>query len=196
MSDIRVNAFKDYRVERNPKVAQTIDNTINREWWNAEGWSDMYGQDVEKFKKELPRAKGIGQSDLFVKAGSAMASYKRTKNYQKLEKIFDFIEQKEGYVNPTRADEETEKAMKPGVIYLGELGFGFVRKGLNNTEVPYFFPFPISQRHMEEDGYEALKQGRYITDIKDGGIFVWNDALEAQYKDFEEGGRFVGDEIV
>ena len=89
MSDIRVNAFKDYRVDRNPKVAQTIDNTINREWWNAEGWSDMYGQDVEKFKKELPRAKGIGQSDLFVKAGSAMASYKRTKNYQKLSKVFD-----------------------------------------------------------------------------------------------------------
>ena len=115
---------------------------------------------------------------------------------KEVEKVFDFIEQKEGYVNPTRADEETEKAMKPGVIYLGELGFGFVRKGLNNTEVPYFFPFPISQRHMEEDGYEALKQGRYITDIKDGGIFVWNDALEAQYKYFEEGGRFVGDEIV
>ena len=49
---------------------------------------------------------------------------------------------------------------------------------------------------MEEVGYEKLKQGRYITDIKDGGIFVWNDALEAQYKDFEERGRFVGDEIV
>ena len=181
MSDIRVNDFKDHRVERNPKVALTIDNTINREWWNAEGWTDMYGQDVEKFKKELPRREMQGGQ--FASVGSFMNTFKRTKKYQKLEKVFDFIEQKEGYVNPTRADEETAEAMKPGVIYLGELGFGFLNYDI---EKPYFVPFPISRRHMEEEGYGAIKQGKYITDIKDGGIFVWNDALEAQYKDGDE----------
>tara|TARA_Y100000034_G_scaffold50517_1_gene62235 strand:- start:776 stop:1372 length:597 start_codon:yes stop_codon:yes gene_type:complete len=188
MSDIRVNAFKDYRVERNPKVAQTIDNTINREWWDAGGayTPEMYGEDVKNFKKELPKAdlhKG-----LFVRAGSFMNIF-RTENYQKLEKVFDFIEQKEGYVNPIREDERTKEIMKPGVIYLGELGFGVVKyknnmakKGGLFVEVPYFVPFPVSQRFLEEEELEISK-GTLITDIKDGGIFVWNDALEAKYAD-------------
>ena len=49
--DIQIDKFKDYKVVKNPKAAQIIDNSVNQDWWNNEGWSSMYDSTPEEFKK-------------------------------------------------------------------------------------------------------------------------------------------------
>ena len=192
MSDIRVNYFKDYRVDRNPKIASKVDSEVEKEWWNNEGWSDMYGMGVGEFRKELPNEDFMWSGGAMNRAGSFMKEMNNTKNYQKLENVFNFIKNKDGYSNPMDSAKEMKEMMKPGVLYPGKVGFGFVRPGSN---APFFVPYPTSTRHLENSGLEG-GGGFYITNIIDGGIFVWNDALEAKYEDFDEGGRLVGDEII
>ena len=195
MSDIRVNYFKDYRVDRNPKIASKVDSEVEKEWWNNEGWSDMYGMEIEEFKKELPNSNFSWYGGAMNRVGSFLKEMNNTKNYRKLENVFNFIKNKDGYTNPMDSAKEMKEMMKPGVLYPGKQGFGFIRPGNFDRNVPFFVPYPASTRHLEESGLEDGR-GFYIKDIKDGGVFVWNDALEAQYKDFKELGRFVGDEIM
>ena len=39
---IQVPELKGYKAIKNPTLTSLIDNTINSEWWNSEGWSTMY----------------------------------------------------------------------------------------------------------------------------------------------------------
>lgn len=198
MSDIRVNAFKDYRVDRNPKIARIVDSEVEKEWWNSDGWSTMYDVEVEEFRKKLPNADFLGSGGAINRAGSFMKTMNNTKSYQRLENVFNFIKKRDGYSNPMDSEKEIKEMMKPGVLYPGRQGFGFIRPGSN---APFFVPYPASRRHLESTGMEdhdsILNGGAlYITDIKEGGVFVWNDALEAKYEDFGDGGRLVGDDII
>ena len=52
--DIQIDRFKDYKVVKNPEAAKIIDSSINKEWWNNDGWSTMYDYSTEEFKKLLP----------------------------------------------------------------------------------------------------------------------------------------------
>jgi hypothetical protein len=166
--DIQINKFKDYKVVNNPKSSQIIDGSINGEWWDAEGWSSMYDMSAKEFKKHLPDwSRDISQitSQLEFKQPSETSN--------KLQGVFDFLEKKEGRENPLKAEEESNEIFSdPKALYAGKKGFGWINdKG--NVEV---FPYPASGNTMEEEG--ELKF--YITGFKDGGVAVWNDALEQE----------------
>jgi len=61
----------------------------------------------------------------------------------------------------------------PKSLYAGELGFGYI----NDKGKIQIFPYPMSGTEIENTG--ELKS--YIVDVKDGGVMVWNDALEREY---------------
>ena len=46
---IQIPELKGYKVIKNPKLANLVDNTINKKWWNGDGWSDMYGMVYQEF---------------------------------------------------------------------------------------------------------------------------------------------------
>jgi hypothetical protein len=187
MSDIRVNAFKDYRVERDPKIASVVDAQLSAEYWGADGGpSDMWDMSMSEFKDQLPNIdlgfdkfttrRKDGKTYKVYTAAQPLKVRKITKNYRRLEKVFDFLEKREGKLNPLKIERKVANGMEPGVIYPGKEGFVFINpdKGDNVELIPY----PLS---MGE--YELRKYTFYITDIKDGGVFVWNDALERKYED-------------
>ena len=173
--DIQIDKFKDYKVVKNPKAAQIIDSSINRNWWDADGWSTMYDSTPENFKKSLPS----GWDTSSIKRGLDTLSFKQpSKISDKLQGVFDFIEKKEGKVNPLKAESKSKEIFSdPKVLYPGKLGFGYI----NDEGDIEIFPYPASGSHLEEHG--DVKS--YITNVKDGGIVVWNTALENKYeKDF------------
>jgi hypothetical protein len=187
MSDIRVNAFKDYRVERNPKIASVVDAQISAEYFGGDGGpSDMWDMSMREFKDQLPnidlgfdnfthRARD-GKIYKVYTAAQPLKVRKSTENYQRLKKVFDFLEKREGKFNPLEIEREVANGMKSGVIYPGKEGFVFINPNKGNNV--NFIPYPISGGE-----FEIEKNTPYITDIKDGGIFVWNDALERKYED-------------
>ena len=172
--DIQIDKFKDYKVVKNPKAAQIIDNSVNQDWWNNEGWSTMYDSTPEEFKKMLPTW------DRKLTRGLESLSFKQpSEESDKLQKIFDFLEKKEGKPNPLKAEEETNEVFSDSkALYAGKLGFGYI----NDRGKVEVFPYPASGIEIEQSG--DLKS--YITDIKDGGVVVWNTALEKAYDPDEE----------
>ena len=202
MSDIRVNFFKDYRVDRNPKIARKVDSEVEKEWWNNEGWSDMYGMEVEEFKDKFPNANFLGSGGVMNRVGSFMMKMNNTKNYQKLENVFNFIKNKDGYANPMDSEKEMKEMMKPGVLYPGKQGFGFVKplppSLKNRINAPFFVPYPASNNYLQNVGLEDnSNEGFYIKDIKEGGVFVWNDELENRFIGTSDEAKYEdGDEIV
>ena len=172
--DIQIDKFKDYKVIKDPKAAQLVDSSINNSWWQNDGWSTMYDMDVEEFKKILPSwSEGISR-------GLETLSFKRpSKITNKLQGVFDFLDKKEGKPNPLKAEAESKEIFSdPKALYPGKLGFGYLNdKG--NVEI---FPYPVSGVQLENDG--DIKS--YITDVKDGGIVVWDTAFEKTYDPDEE----------
>ena len=192
MSDIRVNAFKDYRVERNPKVASVVDDQIEKEYFGNDGGpSDMYDMEVSEFKSQLPNVNSSFEGFTALKSGKTFRVYSpiqplnvldNTKNYRRLEKVFDFLEKREGKQNPLKASKEVVNKIKPGVLYPGKYGFGLSNPNTfpdESTSIR-FIPYPISLWH-HHNGDPWIQP--YITDVKDGGVFVWNDALERKIED-------------
>ena len=194
MSDIRVNAFKDYRVERDPKIASVVDDQISTEYFGNDGGpSDMYDMEVSEFKSQLPNVNSSFEGFTALKSGRTFRVYSpiqplkvldNTKNYRRLEKVFDFLEKREGKQNPLKASKEVVNKIKLGVLYPGKYGFGLSNPNTFPDEsTPIrFIPYPISLWHHQNNGGSDWIQP-YITDVKDGGVFVWNDALEREIKD-------------
>ena len=167
--DIQIDRFKDYKVVKNPEAAKIIDSSINKEWWNNDGWSTMYDYSTEEFKKLLPSwDKGISY------AVNSISFKQPSEGSDKLQGVFDFLEKKEGKPNPLKAESKTtEMFSNPKSLYAGKLGFGYI----NDNGKIQIFPYPMSGTEIENTG--ELKS--YIVDIKDGGVMVWNDALEREY---------------
>ena len=166
--NIQIDRFKDYKVIKDPKSAQIIDSSINNSWWQNDGWSTMYDMDVEDFKEILPSWGG----DIY--RGLETLSFKRpSKVTDKLQGVFDFLDKKEGKPNPLKAEEESKEAFSdPKALYVGKLGFGYINdKGDVET-----FPYPASGLAAEIFG----ENKPYITDVKDGGVVVWDDSLEKE----------------
>ena len=174
--DIQIDKFKDYKVIKDPKAAQLVDSSINTEWWNNDGWSVMYDMGVDEFKEFLP-----SKWDTFdIRSARHLLAFKKPSEISdKLQGVFDFLAKKEGKPNPLKAEEESKEAFSdPKALYPGKLGFGYVNdKG--NVEV---FPYPVSGIQLENDG--DIKP--YITDVKDGGVVVWDTAFEKTYDPDEE----------
>lgn len=165
--DIQIDKFKDYKVVNNPKAAQIIDSSINLNWWDNEGWSYMYDSTPKDFKKLL----SSGWDTSGITRGLETLSFKRPSEISdKLQGVFDFIEKKEGKANPLKAEEVFSD---PKALYPGKLGFGYI----NDEGEIKTFPYPASGLKIENTGEIVF----YITGIKDGGIVVWNDALEKNY---------------
>ena len=166
--DIQIDKFKDYKVIKDPKAAQLVDSSINNSWWQNDGWSTMYDMDVEEFKKILPSWSGG------ISRGLETLSFKKpSKISDKLQGVFDFIEKKEGKENPLKAKERANEIFSdPKALYVGKLGFSYI----NDQGDVETFPYPVSGIYTEEEG--DFKS--YITDVKDGGIVVWNDSLEKE----------------
>jgi hypothetical protein len=166
--DIQIDRFKDYKVIKDPKSAKLVDDSINNGWWQNEGWSTMYDEDVEGFKEILPSWGGN------IYRGLETLSFKKpSKITDKLQGVLDFIEKKEGKANPLKAEAESKEAFSdPKALYVGKRGFGYINdKGDVET-----FPYPASGLELEATG--ELKS--YITDVKDGGVVVWDDSLEKE----------------
>ena len=166
--DIQIDRFKDYKVVKDPKSAQLVDSSINNSWWQNDGWSTMYDMDVADFKKILPSWSG----DIY--RGLETLSFKRpSKVTDKLQGVFDFLDKKEGKPNPLKAEEESKEIFSdPKALYPGKLGFGYIMDG-GDVGV---FPYPASGLEVEATGeYKS-----YITDVKDGGVVVWDDSLKKE----------------
>ena len=166
--DIQIDRFKDYKVIKDPKSAQLVDSSINTSWWQNDGWSTMYDMDVEDFKEILPSWSEN------IKRGLETLNFKRpSKITDKLQGVFDFLDKKEGKPNPLKAETESKEAFSdPKALYVGRLGFGYINdKGDVET-----FPYPASGLAAEYDG----ENKSYITDVKDGGVVVWDDSLEKE----------------
>ena len=163
--DIQIDKFKDYKVIKDPKAAQLVDSSINIEWWNNDGWSTMYDSTPEDFKKLLPN-----KWDTFdIRRGTSNIEFKQPSEISdKLQGVFDFLDKKEGKANPLKAEAESKEIFSnPKALYPGKLGFGYI----NNKGKVEIFPYPASGLALEYDG--DIKS--YITDVKDGGIVVWDD---------------------
>ena len=174
--DIQIDRFKDYKVIKDPKVAQLVDSSINNAWWQNDGWSTMYDEDPEGFKEILPSWSGN------IYRGLETLRFKQpSKISNKLQGVFDFIEKKEGKANPLKAETESKEAFSdPKALYVGKLGFGYI----NDEGKVETFPYPVSGLEVEATG--EFKS--YITDVKDGGIVVWDDSLKKeQIKKYSEG---------
>mgnify|MGYP003140631569 CR=1 FL=1 len=166
--DIQIDKFKDYKVIKDPKSAQLVDSSINNSWWQNDGWSTMYDMGVDEFKEFLP-----SKWDAFdiERARHNLAFKKPSKISDKLQGVFDFLDKKEGKPNPLKAEAESKEAFSdPKALYVGKLGFGYI----NDQGDVETFPYPASGLAAEYDG--ANKS--YITDVKDGGVVVWDDSLE------------------
>ena len=166
--DIQIDRFKDYKVVESPKSAQLVDSSINNGWWQNDGWSTMYDTDPENFKKILPSWGGD------ISRGLETLKFKQPSEISnKLQGVFDFIEKKEGKANPLKAEAESKEVFSdPKALYPGKLGFGYI----NDEGKVETFPYPVSGLEVEMTG--EFKS--YITDVKDGGIVVWDDSLEKE----------------
>ena len=166
--DIQIDRFKDYKVIKDPKSAQIIDSSVNNSWWQDDGWSTMYDADPEDFAKSLP------SWGLDIKRGLDIIKFKKpSKVTDKLQGVFDFLDEKEGKPNPLKAEEESKEVFSdPKALYPGKLGFGYI---MDEGDVGVF-PYPMSGLEIEANG--ELKS--YITDVKDGGVVVWNDSLKKE----------------
>ena len=166
--DIQIDRFKDYKVIKDPKSAKLVDDSVNNSWWQNDGWSTMYDTDAADFIFELPSWGG----DIY--RGLETLKFKRpSKVTNKLQGVFDFLEKKEGKANPLKAEAESKEAFSdPKALYVGKRGFGYI----NDEGKVETFPYPVSGLELEATG--NLKS--YITDVKDGGVVVWNDSLEKE----------------
>jgi len=168
---IKVNRFKDYKVINTPKTSQMVDNNLNRQWWGNDGWSTMYDLSSPEFKSKLSNWDFATLAVI-----SNFESTQPTEKSDKLQGVLDFLEKKEGKLNPLR-DYERSKEMisNPKAIYVGKRGFAYI----NSMGNPSIFPYPVSGKSLEGEG--SIKS--YISDIKDGGVFIWDDALEQKFPD-------------
>lgn len=166
---IKVNRFKDYKVINTPETSQMVDNNINKQWWENEGWSIMYDLSFPEFKSKLSNWD-------FTRQLSDFESIQPTEESDKLQGVLDFLEKKEGKLNPLK-DYERSKEMisNPKAIYVGKLGFAYINSMGDLT----LFPYPASGRSLEDEG----EIESYISDVKDGGVFIWDDALEQKFPD-------------
>ena len=166
--DIQIDRFKDYKVVKDPKSAQLIDSSINTGWWQNDGWSTMYDTDPEYFAEKLKSWSGV-----VLRALETLSFKRPSKITDKLQGVFDFLDKKEGKPNPLKAETESKEAFSDSkALYVGKLGFGYI----NDQGDVETFPYPVSGIYSEEEG--DFKS--YITDVKDGGIVVWNDSLEKE----------------
>lgn len=166
---IKVNRFKDYKVINTPETSQIVDNAINQEWWGDDGWSVMYDLSSPEFKSELSNWN-------FKTQLSDFKSIQPTEESDKLQGVLDFLEKKEGKLNPLKNYERSKEMISnPKAIYVGKLGFSYI----NSMGDPTLFPYPASGKSLEDEG----EIESYISDVKDGGVFIWNDALEQKFPD-------------
>jgi len=185
---IQVDRFKGYKVVNNPRAAQIVDNSINETWWEQDGWSSMYDMHPLDFKPKLQSwTKDIYRT-------SERISFKtKSEKSDELQGVFDFLEKKEGKLNPLNAKKEAAGIFNnPKALYPGKLGFGYITSqkdqehanttGNNTGHHLMAWPYPASIDQLPNGSLQL-----YITNIKDGGVFIWNDALEQEYKD---GGYF------
>lgn len=189
---IQVDRFKGYKVVNNPRAAQIVDNSINETWWEQDGWSSMYDMHLLDFKSKLQS----WTKDIHGKAERIPFKTKSEKT-DELQGVFDFLEKKEGKLNPLNAKKEAAGIFNnPKALYPGKLGFGYItshkdqehtntrgawRSGNNMGHHLMAWPYPASHMSVECMRIDPNRTF-YITNIKDGGVFIWNDALEQEWK--------------
>ena len=166
--DIKVNRFSGYKMNKDPKINDVVDKFINLKYWDADGWSTIYYMSIENIKKEW---KFMDDKFLNDYGDSTSHNLNKTKTSDKLKGVFDFIEKKDKKESPYTL-ESTIKTLEPNTIYPGKVGFGVLDKKGNIVLVPY--PADIDDKTGD--------LGLFITDVKDGGIFTWNDNLEKKMK--------------
>ena len=166
---IKVNRFKDYKTINTPKTSQIVDNYINKEWWDQDGWSSMYDLYPSEFKSKLSNWD-------FSHELSGFDLIQPTEKSDKLQGVLDFLEKKEGKLNPLIDPKRVKEMFSDSkAIYVGKLGFTYI----NSMGELTLFPYPASGKSSEDEG--EIKP--YILDVKDGGVFIWDDALEQKYPD-------------
>jgi hypothetical protein len=172
--DIKVDYFDGYKVDKNPKTARIVDNSINKTYWESDGWSTMYDVEVDDMKNKW---KNLKDSDIKY-MGDSLEFPTPTSRSKKLDGIFDFITKKDGYEHPAKAGEHAEILFKPNTLYPGTIGFAVVI-GKGDDSYLTFIPYPTSTKGNEELG----EIQNFITGIKDNGVFIWDTNLENRYED-------------
>jgi hypothetical protein len=156
---IKSDYFQNFKVVSDPTIEFLVDQSLNENWWEVDGWSDMYGGSIEEFQDQLRRdAKG-----LIKYKESEIEPPNLSEDYDNLIPIFDFLEKKENKINPITSGEHLG-AIKPLTIYQTKKGFGYKDK---NQQL-YSVPFPVSHRLMEDGEIES-----FVEEIKDNGVFVF-----------------------
>ena len=160
MENINLPKFKDYKIGTDPTIINFFKGLLTSEFLSEEGgYSYFYDDSIDNVKKDFENLLGIVTRE----AGSF-------DKVVKLDSVFEFLEKKEGKPNPIKGIEN----IQPNTLYpikssdnKSYIGIGWVDEegGIN------FAVLPLSLHGIEELG----KDFGFIKDIKDGGVFVWDE---------------------
>lgn len=185
---IQVPELKGYKVIKNPTLTAVIDRTVNKKWWNSDGWSDMYSARYQEFYDLLKSGDFLKNrlhlADESITAPAEFDEDISKENKERLKRVFDFLEKKENQPNPTidrSNDPELSLFKKDNTIIVGNKGFSIVDKsgryGGEFANRAQSYPYPCDGVISEYLGEEYP----IVEDILDGGVFVLktiDDVLE------------------
>lgn len=167
---IQVPEFKGFKVIKTPEAQSAIDQVIDKNWWNDQGWSTMYDLTYQELIDRLKSGNFLDKSNrLSNNSLEGLEGMKfdeeadlDTDIADRLAQVFDFLEKKENKLNPLtdRSDSDQSKVFKePNTIIVGKRGFSVGSLA---------FPMPIDGIYLENEGENISP----IVDILDDGIFV------------------------
>ena len=167
---IQVPEFKGFKVIKTPEAQSAIDQVINKNWWNDQGWSVMYDLNYQELIDRLKSGNFLDKSNgLSNNALEGLEGMKfdedavpNTDMQERLTQVFDFLEKKENKLNPLtdRSDSDQSRIFKePNTIIAGKKGF---------SVGSLVFPLPSDGSYLEMNGEPVSP----IVDILDDGIFV------------------------
>lgn len=173
---IQVPELKGYKVIKDSKLSQLVDESVNKNWWNDEGWSSMYEMSYQELIDSLKSGDFLTQNrglanSLDIKA-SEFDEDIDDGTQERLKQVFDFLEKKENKSNPTRdktQDPELKSFLKDDVIVVGKKGFSIFDKTSSKMDPNILiYPYPTDGLISEYQGQEEP----FIIDILDNGVFV------------------------
>lgn len=175
--EIQSKKFKDYKVSKDPAVTKAIDNHINKEWYSEGSPEGTWDMTANEFQKYLETKDDFGWFDQV----SVIELPKSTKISNKLNGVLDFLEKKENKPNPLKQfDTLNSLNKKDKILYVGKYGVGWFDEKNPNSLPLLTLPYPINIETLNAN--MGVNQ-TYIKDVKDGGIFVWNDQYANQFDD-------------
>tara|TARA_Y100000389_G_scaffold87641_1_gene84153 strand:+ start:879 stop:1475 length:597 start_codon:yes stop_codon:yes gene_type:complete len=167
---IQVPEFKGFKVVKTPEAQNAIDQVINKNWWNDQGWSTMYDLTYQELIDRLKSGNFLDKSNRLsnntLEGLEGMKFHEEadldTDTQERLAQVFDFLEKKENKLNPLtdRSDSDQLKVFKePNTVVVGKKGFSVGGRS---------FPLPVDGSYIENE-QEFVSP---IVDILDDGIFV------------------------